>query len=109
MSAPSAPSPESGVSAERELATDHLIDDLGRRSRRGGAVLLGAQLVRVLAQMATVAFQTLYPVRRQKELAREAAGGKRERPRIIGTCLAYEPSSPVVKLRWPWLAPEAAE
>jgi PST family polysaccharide transporter len=54
MSAPSAPSPSDGPSPEAELATDHLTQDLGRRSRRGGAVLLGAQLVRVLAQMGTL-------------------------------------------------------
>jgi len=43
-----APSPDA------ELATDHLTQDLGRRSRRGGAVLLSAQMVRVLGQMATL-------------------------------------------------------
>ena len=50
MSRPSigAPSPDA------ELATDHLTHDLSRRSRRGGAVLLSAQMVRVLAQMATL-------------------------------------------------------
>jgi polysaccharide transporter, PST family len=50
MSRPStgAPSPDA------ELATDHLTDDLGRRSRRGGVVLLSAQMVRVLAQVATL-------------------------------------------------------
>jgi len=50
MSLPSigAPSPDA------ELATDHLTQDLGRRSRRGGAVLLSAQMVRVLGQMATL-------------------------------------------------------
>src|SRR5512140_2650749 len=54
MSAPSAPSPEGVLPPDHELATDHLTQDLGRRSRRGGVVLLGAQMVRVLAQMATL-------------------------------------------------------
>ena len=54
MSAPSAPSPEGGLPPEHELATDHLTQDLGRRSRRGGVVLLGAQMVRVLGQMGTL-------------------------------------------------------
>src|SRR5215470_6188855 len=54
MSAPSAPSPSGAPSPEAELRTDHLTLDLGRRSRRGGAVLLGAQMVRVLGQMATL-------------------------------------------------------
>jgi hypothetical protein len=76
---------------------------------RVGGVLGCTHLREMLAQMATVAYQTLYPVRREKELAREAVTGQREKPRIIGTCLAYEPSSPVVKMRWPWLAQEAAE
>ena len=43
-----APSPESA------LATDHLIDDIGRRSRRGGTILLVAQAVRVAGQLATL-------------------------------------------------------
>ena len=44
----SAPSPEAA------LATDHLIDDIGGRSRRGGAILLAAQAIRVLGQLATL-------------------------------------------------------
>ena len=76
---------------------------------RVGGVLGCTHLREMLAQMATVAYQTMYPVRREKELVREAATGQREKPRIIGTCLAYEPSSPVVKMRWPWLAQDAAE
>jgi PST family polysaccharide transporter len=41
-------------SPERELGVEHLTADLGRRSRRGGAVLMAAQLVRVLGQLATL-------------------------------------------------------
>jgi hypothetical protein len=78
-------------------------------NERVGGVLGCTHLREVLAQMATVAYQTLYPVRRAKEQAREAATGVREKPRIIGTCHAYRPDSPVVKLRWPWLAEEAAK
>ncbi|MEA2807194.1 MAG: hypothetical protein QOJ17_1335, partial [Rhodospirillaceae bacterium] len=44
----SAPSPEAA------LATDHLIEDIGRRSRRGGSILLAAQGIRVLGQVATL-------------------------------------------------------
>ncbi len=43
-----APSPEAA------FATDHLIEDIGRRSRRGGAILLAAQAIRVLGQVATL-------------------------------------------------------
>ena len=51
MSSPS----DSAPSPEAALATDHLIADIGRRSRRGGTVLLAAQALRVLGQMATLA------------------------------------------------------
>jgi PST family polysaccharide transporter len=43
-----APSPEAA------LATDHLIEDIGHRSRRGGTILLAAQGIRVLGQVATL-------------------------------------------------------
>jgi PST family polysaccharide transporter len=48
------PLPSGSAWPQSELATDHLTHDLGRRSRRGGVVLLGAQAVRVLGQMATL-------------------------------------------------------
>jgi hypothetical protein len=69
----------------------------------------------VLGQMATTAFQTLYPVRRAREKARlaEIAGGAAppaEKPGLLGTCIAYAPDSPVSLKRWPHLAkaPETA-
>jgi hypothetical protein len=70
----------------------------------------------VIGQMGTVAFQTLYPVRRQREreqaaahrAAGEAVDEKKVRPGLIGTCIAYAPDSPVVKQRWPWYEPEKA-
>jgi hypothetical protein len=58
----------------------------------------------VLAQMATVAFQTLWPIRyrrQQAERKAEAGGGPRKRPALLGTCHAYAPSSPVVRKKWP--------
>ncbi|HYD04111.1 MAG TPA: lipopolysaccharide biosynthesis protein [Reyranella sp.] len=54
MSGLNAPSPDPDSPRDRELATDHLTQDIGRRSRRGGIVLLGAQVLRVLGQMATL-------------------------------------------------------
>ena len=47
------PSPEPARATDH-LATDHLVDDIGRRSRRGGTILLVAQGVRVLGQLATL-------------------------------------------------------
>lgn len=72
---------------------------------RVGGVLGCTHLREVLSQMATVAFQTLYPVRRRREIAAEAAGqASQARPPMIGTCLAYAPDSPVVRRRWPQFA-----
>jgi PST family polysaccharide transporter len=48
------PAKNSARSPEQHLATDHLTADIGRRSRRGGALLMAAQAVRVAGQMATL-------------------------------------------------------
>ncbi|HEY8610526.1 MAG TPA: DUF2889 domain-containing protein [Roseomonas sp.] len=53
----------------------------------------------MLAQMATVAFQTIYPVRRKRE-ADDPAAAEAARNRMVGTCLAYAPDSPIVTERW---------
>jgi hypothetical protein len=71
---------------------------------RVGGVLGCTHLREVLAQMATVAFQTLYPVRRRRaEEARQAAIAEgRPPPPVmeggtpINSCLAYAEDSPVV-------------
>lgn len=76
---------------------------------RVGGILGCTHLREVLAQVATVAYQTLYPVRREKERARGTAAAAPEKPRILNTCLAYAPDSPVVRMRWPWLAEGAAD
>lgn len=60
----------------RELATGHLDEDLGRRSRRGGALLLGSQAVRVVGQLATlVVLARLLPPQAFGLLAMVAAVG----------------------------------
>ena len=51
----------------------------------------------LLQQMATVAFQTVYPVRAK----RAAAAGTSGSPGLINTCYAYASDSPVVRTRWP--------
>lgn len=69
---------------------------------RVGGVLGCTHLRELLAQMATVAFQTIGAVRRRKaEAAARAEGMKAvaQRPQLIGTCLAYAPDSPVVRRR----------
>lgn len=59
----------------------------------------------LLGQMATVAFQTLYPVRRAREKALLAslAPGEAAVPGLLGTCIAYAPDSAVSLARWPHL------
>ena len=70
----------------------------------------------LLGQMATVAYQTLYPIRaarEREESARRTAAGEappQKRPALVGTCIAYAPDSPVTLARWPHLKePQAAE
>ena len=53
----------------------------------------------MLAQMATVAFQTIYPVRRRKE-AENPEALEASRKRMIGTGLAYAPDSPILARRF---------
>ena len=66
----------------------------------------------LLGQMATTAFQTLYPARRAREKAQLAKVARGEAPAaipsLLGTCIAYAPDSPVSIKRWPHLA-NAAE
>jgi hypothetical protein len=68
---------------------------------RVGGVEGCTHLREMLAQMATVAFQTMHPRRRRlrAEQAEDAT-----RPAIIGTCHAYAPDSPVVARQWPAFA-----
>ena len=75
---------------------------------RVGGVLGCTHLREVLAQMATVAYQTIAPLRwRRAEAAREAAIARGEavpppaRTLPIGSCYAYAPDSPVVRKKWP--------
>ena len=49
---------KSGARAERStqaLAVDHLMDDLGRRTARGGAVAIASQIIKLVIQIATLA------------------------------------------------------
>ncbi|HMA16590.1 MAG: DUF2889 domain-containing protein [Bacteroidota bacterium] len=54
-------------------------------------------LVDLLVAMATVAFQTLYPVRAAKAAGRQPG----ERPGLLETCHAFATDSPIVKRSWP--------
>lgn len=76
---------------------------------RVGGVLGCTHLREVLGQMATVAYQTLYPLRARREAeetARHTAPGApppTRLPAMVGTCIAYAPDSPVTLERWPWV------
>jgi DUF2889 family protein len=84
-------------------------------AERVGGVKGCTHLRELLGQMATVAYQTLYPVfaaREKAEAARRAAIGEAPppiRPALVGSCLAYAPDSPVTLKRWPHLKTWAAE
>lgn len=65
-------------------------------NERLGGVIGCTHLRELLQQMATVAFQTTYPVRAQKEGVDPAKA-----PRLLGTCHAYDPAGAVVQKRWP--------
>lgn len=80
---------------------------LKEANTRVGGTVGCTHLRELLQQMATVAFQTVLPLRRheaakagQSEDARvaESWGGAQA---LLGTCLAYAPDSPVVRRRWP--------
>ncbi len=72
----------------------------GVHERVGGTV--GCTHLRELVQqMATVAFQTLYPVRRRREAEGKTKTDPAKPPALLGTCYAYAPDSPIVGRRWP--------
>jgi hypothetical protein len=82
-------------------------------ARVGGPVGC-THLRELLQQMATVAFQTVLPLRRHRaEENRAEAKGESQDARVaaswggptalLNTCLAYGSDSPVVKRRWPEL------
>ena len=75
-------------------------------NERVGGTVGCTHLRELLQQMATVAFQTLYAkrVKRQESANAETTAETqkpREKPALLGTCLAYAPDSPVVKRYWP--------
>lgn len=51
----------------------------------------------LLQQLATVAFQTVYPVRARKASEERVSS----EPALLNTCYAYGSDSPVVQRRWP--------
>lgn len=82
-------------------------------AERVGGVQGCTHLRELLSQMATVAFQTLYPIRARKEreeMRRLTASGETppKKPALVGTCVAYAPDSPVTLARWPHLRQEQA-
>jgi hypothetical protein len=88
-------------------------------NERVGGVEGCTHLREMLQQMATVAFQTLYPARMRRQAedtaraaeARDRSGGEPHdatvaagfggAPALLNTCHAYRDDGPVVKRRWP--------
>lgn len=65
-------------------------------NKRVGGTLGCTHLRELLGPMATTAFQTIVPLK-----ARENPRPAGVRPKMLGTCHAYAPDSPVVKRLWP--------
>ncbi|MBX9701561.1 MAG: DUF2889 domain-containing protein [Acetobacteraceae bacterium] len=82
---------------------------------RVGGTLGCTHLREVLGQMATVAYQTIYPLRARKEAGENdrhmqpGAPVPRRLPPMVGSCIAYAPDSPVTLERWPWVKDVLAE
>ena len=88
------------------------------RQRLGG-VEGCTHLREMLQQVATTAYQTLWPVLAKRQAAREPPlhisdkaqrrAGSDASAMLLNTCHAYASSSPVVKQRWPelWTGPDA--
>ncbi|MFC0408802.1 DUF2889 domain-containing protein [Roseomonas elaeocarpi] len=86
---------------------------IGAGFRRAVAERLGGaegctHLRELLAQMATVAFQTLAGERRAAA-AEDPEARARQRRSMLNSCYAYAPDSPVSLRRWPELAEAAAQ
>jgi hypothetical protein len=57
----------------------------------------------LLQQMATVAYQTMYPARARRAAATRAAGAPRPAPGLLNTCHGWSSASPVIRAGWPHL------
>jgi len=66
-------------------------------NERIGGVLGCTHIREFLQQMATVAFQTTYPVRAKRESTIPSS----EKPRLLNTCFAHDSNSEVTRVRWP--------
>jgi len=65
-------------------------------NERLGGVIGCTHVRELLQQMATVAFQTTYPVRISRESTDPA-----HKPRLLNSCHAYDSNRSVVQKRWP--------
>ncbi len=66
-------------------------------NERLGGVMGCTHLRELLQQMATVAFQTMFPVRARREAARDPSTP----PRLLDTCHAYAADGPVIARDYP--------
>ncbi|MBU6497411.1 MAG: DUF2889 domain-containing protein [Rhodospirillales bacterium] len=83
---------------------------LKEANARVGGTAGCTHLRELLQQIATTAFQTLWPIRSRREAAAAAKGGQPGvvsasdgSARLLNTCYAYSSASPVVRRRWPHL------
>lgn len=69
-------------------------------NERVGGVHGCTHIRELLQQLGTVAYQTLWPMKKRKEATGAAAAIARA-PRMLNSCYAYAADSPVVAHRWP--------
>lgn len=51
----------------------------------------------IMGPVAQTAYQTIIPMRNRKR----AGAAPKNRPAVLGTCIAYDPAGPIVKRIWP--------
>lgn len=71
--------------------------------QRVGGTAGCTHLRELLQQMATVAYQTLYPVRMRKHRRIAPETGPRPAPALLNTCHGWSSASPVIHRGWPHL------
>ena len=74
---------------------------LKEAAKRVGGVEGCTHIREMLQQMATVAYQTLYPVRLRKRAELARPDGPRSAPALLNTCHGWSSDSPVIARGWP--------
>ena len=94
--APYAPCPAAAPNFARLAGLQIKPGFLKEANSRVGGTVGCTHLRELLQQMATTAYQSVYPAR-----ARRRNSNPAERPAILNSCIAYDTDGPVVRRHWP--------